>query len=747
MSSLVSFNAHSLAMMRHNERMKEEQRLKREQAKIERLGDLPLVKGSKLFWRQKTKQTAVEFVKVKGTGKEVYVKHPKYEKPIAVPVSELEPYTETFVPPLIPTTTSATAGTTKKSGKKKTEPSEPPTPATPTAQEPIITKPQPQNACAPGAFFCNQTEINTRSKTIPAFYGLYELDTLITSHNPETFSADPRYPANCQQRDYTADAAEKNKVEQIAKNLKPHIVITNDPTAANGAPMITPDGTVLGGNGRTMGLKLFEKRASIQERALYLNYLKSSAAIFGLEPQTVDNFRFPVLVRVVDAPMSECAYYSNILNESLTQEVDFTTKTISLARQLQPEDLGKIAGIFEQSGLQTFAELMQSKSAVKQLVELFRKRGIITSQNISQFLDPRTVMPSPLGRLNIERVLLGAILTKKELVDAAQNYTNAIIRALPVLVKIQSFDADHNLTPRIEEAIRLEAERRSADQNKTQFLTQTAIGRDLVKDDVRIVWDALDSGQLGFKGFVERYAKLAEEETAQDGFGFYGKRSPLEMLRLAAQNKNAALGDYFTDTRSRPQSINQLRRLRVNYLPLSRHWREFFGSLEESFSMLIWGLPGQGKSSFILLFLQELQRHGRCLYLSTEETKAKIAHKANLMNVRSAFKGMDAESVSLNPLAAIHYFAGSRAYRFIVVDSISQMKMTQDQAQNLIAQYPHCNFIFISHSNKDGKTYAGSKEIAHAVDVVLNVKEGTATTTKNRFGETGREFQIFQKKG
>ncbi len=162
--------------------------------------------------------------------------------------------------------------------------------------------------------------------------------------------------------------------------------------------------------------------------------------------------------------------------------------------------------------------------------------------------------------------------------------------------------------------------------------------------------------------------------------------------------------------------------------------------------MLIWGLPGQGKSSFILLFLQELQRHGRCLYLSTEETKAKIAHKANLLNVRSAFKGMDAETVKINPLAAIHYFAQSGMYRFIVIDSISQMKMTQEQAENLIAQYPKCNFIFISHSNKDGRTYAGAKEVAHAVDVVLTVNEGKAISKKNRFGETGREFTIFTQK-
>lgn len=733
----------TLTVMRANEQRRKEERQKAEQRKKERLGDLPLVPGTMLLRRQKTKQTPVELVRIGRAGKTLWVKREGDKNAFQIPVSEAEPLSVENLPQSAPIKEPPLQPAQKKSRKKTTD--APKTDAPTTALE-IPPKTQPVHPCAPGAFFCNQTEINTRSQVIPAFYALYELDTLITSHKPESFSKEPRYPDNCQQRDYTNDPSERNKVEQIAKNLKPHIIITNDPTAANGAAMVTADGTVLGGNGRTMGLKLFAARASIQERALYVAYLKQAAPIFGLKAEDVDKFRFPVLVRVIDAPASECALYSNILNESLTQEVDFTTKTISLARQLQADDLAKIAGIFESSGLGTFAELMQSKNAVKQLVELFRRRSIINSQNIAQFLDPRTAMPSPLGRLNFERVLLGAILTKKELIDAAQNYTNAIIRALPVLVKAESFDKEYHLTPRIEEAIRLEAERRAADQNKTQFLTQTAIGREMVKDDVRIVWDALDSGQLGFKRFVEKFAKMAEEELSQDGFGFYGKRSPLEMLRLAAKDNNNGMSDYLSTTQSRPQSMNALRRLRVEYLPLSRVWREFFGSLEESFSMLIWGLPGQGKSSFILLLLQELQRHGRCLYLSTEETKAKIAHKANLMNVRSAFRGMDAEAISHNPLSAIHHFAGGKMYRFIVIDSISQMKLTQDQAQDLISRYPHCNFIFISHSNKDGRTYSGGKEIAHAVDVVLKVTEGVATTTKNRFGETAREFQIFPKK-
>jgi hypothetical protein len=722
-------------------KMREAEAQKKREQKAAQLADKPTPPkpGETVKVQKKKTSHDVEFVRFHADGKTAYVKTERAKRAFRVPVKELRPaaIAEEKTPEEMPATEPEK---TPEKPKKNTAVKEetPKAETTPPKIKPTSAK------CAPGAFFCNQTEINTRSKAIPAYYAIYELDTLVTSHNPESFSKNPAYPENCQQRDYTDDASEKNKVEQIARNLKPQIVITNDPTAANGAPMVTPEGIVLGGNGRTMGLKLFAKRSSVQEQAAYRNYLKQSAHIFGLDEKELEGFRFPVLVRVVDAPMTECALYSNILNESLTQEVDFTTKTISLARQLQPEDLAKIAGIFEGSGLLTFAELMQSRRAVTQFIELLRKRNVINSQNIAQFLDPRSGMPSPLGRLNLERILLGAILTKKELIDAAQNYTNAIIRALPILVKLQSLDAKYNLIPKIEEAIKLEAERRVADQAKAQFLTQTAIGRDIVSEDVRIVWDALDAGQLAFKRFCEKYAKLVENES-EDGFGFYEKRSALDMLRLAGkEQKDSGLNDKYLE--QQPKSMNVLRRMKVNYLSLTRVWRDFFGSLEESFSMLIWGLPGMGKSSFILLFLQELQRIGACLYLTTEETQAKIAHKAGVMNVRSTGYGMDALEIKTNPYQAIQYYAGSGKYQFIVVDSISEMKMTAEQAQYLINTFPHVNFTFISHSNKDGRAYAGAKEIAHKVDVVIKIDEGIATTVKNRFGETGREFTIFTKK-
>lgn len=736
---LMDLNLTTLRMMK----MREAEAEKKREQKTAQLADKPTPPkpGETVKVQKKKTSYDVEFVRFAPDGKTAYVKTESAKRAFRVPVKELRPAASAEEKTSEEVPATEPEKTPEKSTKKPAVKVE-----APKADETKPTKTKPTSApCAPGAFFCNQTEINTRSKAIPAYYAIYELDTLVTSHNPESFSTNPAYPDNCQQRDYTADPSERNKVEQIARNLKPQIVITNDPTAANGAPMVTPEGIVLGGNGRTMGLKLFAKRSSVQEQGAYRNYLKQSAHIFGLDEKELEGFRFPVLVRVVDAPMTECALYSNILNESLTQEVDFTTKTISLARQLQPEDLAKIAGIFENSGLLTFAELMQSRRAVSQFIELLRKRNVINSQNIAQFLDPRSGMPSPLGRLNLERILLGAILTKKELIDAAQNYTNAIIRALPILTKLQSLDANFNLIPKIEEAIKLEAERRAADQAKAQFLTQTAIGRDLVSEDVRLVWDALDAGQLAFKRFCEKYAKLVENEADGDGFGFYEKRSALDMLRLAGKDqKDSGLNDSYLQ--QQPKSMNALRKMKVNYLSLTRLWKDFFGSLEESFSMLIWGLPGMGKSSFILLFLQELQRIGACLYLTTEETQAKIAHKAGVMNVRSTGYGMDALEIKTNPYQAIQYYAGSGKYRFIVVDSISEMKMTAEQAQYLINTFPNVNFTFISHSNKDGRAYAGAKEIAHKVDVVVKVDEGIATTVKNRFGETGREFQIFTKK-
>jgi ddrB-like ParB superfamily domain len=83
--------------------------------------------------------------------------------------------------------------------------------------------------------------------------------------------------------------------EQAAK-FDPSYVTMESPTAEHGAPVIDPNGNVLGGNSRTMALgRVYGSNPEAAEA--YKATLRDRAASLGMKPEDVDWFQKPVLVR------------------------------------------------------------------------------------------------------------------------------------------------------------------------------------------------------------------------------------------------------------------------------------------------------------------------------------------------------------------------------------------------------------------------------------------------------------------
>ena len=75
--------------------------------------------------------------------------------------------------------------------------------------------------------------------------------------------------------------------------------------------------------------------------------------------------------------------------------------------------------------------------------------------------------------------------------------------------------------------------------------------------------------------------------------------------------------------------------------------------------------------------------------------------------------------------------------KFIVIDSVNVMIGKTEAMINLMLKYPEIGFIMIAQATKDRKRYAGLGSLAHAVDIVVNVKNGIATSEKNRYSQLG----------
>ena len=92
-----------------------------------------------------------------------------------------------------------------------------------------------------------------------AVMAIVDLVDILASHNEQTFSPTQGFPefegANANDRNYYRDKSAQTNTRSTAQHLDP-LVLLSDSKSPKGTPIITPDGIVISGNGRTMALKL-----------------------------------------------------------------------------------------------------------------------------------------------------------------------------------------------------------------------------------------------------------------------------------------------------------------------------------------------------------------------------------------------------------------------------------------------------------------------------------------------------------
>lgn len=166
--------------------------------------------------------------------------------------------------------------------------------------------------------------------------------------------------------------------------------------------------------------------------------------------------------------------------------------------------------------------------------------------------------------------------------------------------------------------------------------------------------------------------------------------------------------------------------------------------LNARFTMLIWGEPGQGKSSFTLLLAEDLARNGTTLMVLREERIAsgRVGARARRMSVRNAADIVLNDKMSIAELRQV--LTDNPSIKFVIVDSLQRWdKVTEEEIDELINDYPDVSFVFIAQSNKQGREYRGFAQLANTVDTVIHVKHGIAYTTKHRDAESGHEMRVF----
>ncbi|MDJ1494186.1 hypothetical protein QNI19_14680 [Cytophagaceae bacterium DM2B3-1] len=175
-------------------------------------------------------------------------------------------------------------------------------------------------------------------------------------------------------------------------------------------------------------------------------------------------------------------------------------------------------------------------------------------------------------------------------------------------------------------------------------------------------------------------------------------------------------------------------------------WTDTLGKPERNFRMLIWGLPKNGKTTFCIQLAKYLTNFGKVYYNSTEQGEGK--------SLQDVMKLCRADEVPTGKL-----MIGDRdtfeemreklrkrnSPRFVFIDSLQYMYLTQSQYKQLVEEFPNKAFIIISWSGAgDNPKGEHAKAVRYMVDITCVVKDGIAKV-QSRFGAT-MPYQIFETK-
>jgi hypothetical protein len=298
---------------------------------------------------------------------------------------------------------------------------------------------------------------------VPVRYAVMEAATLITSHRGALYERDPRYPTAAQPRDYKAERVLQFAVQARAQRLDPWQVLTDSVLPVDGPPVVRRDGVVLSGNGRTQSMRLALKKGLYEEvRA----GIFERAAWFGFDGPAARAFREPVLVRVMDADVTnlvDLARYGVEMNRDPAHGMSAVEQSIGLARLMDESTVEQLAAIAAATpdGF-TAREFMRR-----------RARDIAATLTVSGLIDPckRSECFTDGGDLTevakdlVENVLAGVALSDIDVLRGASLSTrDRLSRAGVEFLRMRRAGPSWDLARFNSEAVRLrtEAENRAS---------------------------------------------------------------------------------------------------------------------------------------------------------------------------------------------------------------------------------------------------------------------------------------------
>jgi hypothetical protein len=353
---------------------------------------------------------------------------------------------------------------------------------------------EPASAPAPAGYGRVGTVRGEQGTKVKGRYVLRELDTVRSSHD---HLGNPRegYPQEMQPRDRDR-VASTAQIAKIAGDLDPELLAEN-PLASSGRPLLTPDGVVVSGNGRTEGIRLNYARGD--ERG-YKAWLEEHAEEFGLAPDQVRAMKQPVLAMELppglDYPRVAKEFNASAVAQPSPAErakgdrASLTADTLDLLRTGEAGAVNYTSGENRDFARRFLQELPPSEQG-----QLLDATGSLNKEGATRLRNAVFARAYHTGNKPTD-ALIDRMSEATD--DAAKSLTNVLDRAAPRMAKTRAaIEAgrvhDRDLAPELAEAISTVANLRERGVRLDEYLKTPDVFRSPVT--TRILEEIRDAGR------------------------------------------------------------------------------------------------------------------------------------------------------------------------------------------------------------------------------------------------------------
>ena len=252
-------------------------------------------------------------------------------------------------------------------------------------------------------------------------------------------------------RDYERDKDAQNVTRDIARNY--------DSRAMQSPVVVSKDGVVLSGNGRTMAGEL---AAANNTDGAYIEHLQKYPQQFGFTPEQVQGMQHPRVVFVPDADMPYNAETFAKFNQQEMKAQSKTEQAVKLGKIVDDATLAHITRAI--NSYETLGEFYADHKATRAAIRELQAAGVLSQAQIAEMFDGEGI--SAQGKEVLENMLIGKAFESNP--DAIREITEfksvrqSVITALAEIINNKSLGDDYSLEHELSQAVDLVYKARKA---------------------------------------------------------------------------------------------------------------------------------------------------------------------------------------------------------------------------------------------------------------------------------------------